>query len=276
MRRPLVALCLLAPALAAADSTVLGAELLGRLNPRGLAVEASVMRRLPVPDEESPLRRGRYLALGALADVNPAWAQLGPRLEWVPWAPVQLAAGYDLIAFYGANGSLLRLDSDRARYGAGELRALRSAERSGLAHRLFVEPALRARLGRLLLRSALELSAYRLAGRAGTYYESDHDLLVRERDLVLRLRTIAPVALWREGDVERLLLGPAHEYAAAARTGVSRHRLGAVLLLSPWPRRWGLDRPRLGAFGGILLADRNRRGQPFVLLSLAADLDWPD
>lgn len=268
-----VLLALAAAGAPAEGRTILAADLYGRANPQGISLDLEAARRWETPDGEGPLLRGRYLAAGCALSVNPAWTQIGPRVEWVPWAPLQLAAGYDLLGLYGANGTLLRLPSDGAPFGSSELSALRGQERSGWAHRAFVQPVVRARVGRLLLRSAQLVAWYRLAGRLGTYYESEFDTLLRERDLVFQSRTTATFELWRDGAEAELLLGPGYEYTRASRTGVERHRAGAVLFWVPADRRWGLDRPRLLAWTGLDLADRNRRGQPFLVLGLGADLD---
>jgi hypothetical protein len=271
----LAALLLALPAAAAragGGRTVVSADLYGRLNPPGISLELEALRRWDRPDGASLLERGRHLAAGALLSANPAWTQAGPRVEWVPWAPLELAAGYDLLAFYGANGSLLRLPSDAAPFGPGALDALRGQERSGLAHRAFVEPALRARVGRLVVRSAQLLAWYRLAGRSGTYYESEFDTLLRERDLLFRSLTTATFELWSAGEEATLLLGPAYEYTRAGRTGVERQRAGAALVWVLADRRFGVGRPRLLSLAGVDLADRNRRGQPFLVAGAGFDL----
>jgi hypothetical protein len=259
----------------AEERTTLSVDLYGRLNPVGLSLALGAARRWTEPDGEGPLRRGRYLTVGGELSANPAWTQIGPRMEWVPWAPLQLSAGYDLLAFYGANGSLLQVSGDAAPFGPGALESLRGQERSGLAHRVLVEPVLRYRAGRLVLRSAMLVAWYRLAGRPGTYYESELDTLLRERDLVAQSRTTATFELWRSGADATLLLGPAYEYTRAGRTGVERHRAGGVVLWVPADRRFGLDRPHLIAWAGLDVADRNRRGQPFLVLGLGGSLDFP-
>jgi hypothetical protein len=254
--------------------TVLSGDLYGRANPAGITLELELTRRWPEADGEGPLRRGRYLAAGGLLSANPAWTQVGPRVEWVPWAPLQLSAGLDLLGFYGANGSLLRLPSDAAPFGPGALRALEGQERSGLAERAFLEPVARARLGPLVLRSSQLIAWYRLSGSAGTYYESEFDTLLRERDLLFQSRTTATLELRRTGAEATLLLGPGYEYTRGGRTGVERHRVGAVLFWVPADRLLGLDRPRLLAWTGLDLADRNRRGQAFAVLGIGADLGY--
>ncbi len=270
----LVALLALAAAPAHGDGrTVLSADLYARWNPLGLTASLEAARRRDRPDGDGPLLRGRYLRAGAALSVNPAWVQVGPRVEWVPWAPLQLVSGYDLFGFFGAYGTLLRLSSDRAPFGRSALDARSGEERSGLAHRLFVEPTLRVRAGRLLFRSANTLAGYRLAGREGTYYESEYDTLLRERDLLFQSRTTVTAELSRQGSGPSLLVGPAYEYTRAARTGVERQRLGALVFWVPAARAFGLDRPRVLVFGGVNLVDRNRNGEPFGILGLGADLD---
>jgi hypothetical protein len=242
----------------------LALDLYARANPLGLSLEAEARRRWVQPDGEGVLAQGRHVQAGALLGVNAAWTSLGPRLEWIPIAPLQLLAGYDAMAVYGANGSLLRLPGDDAPFGASDLSARRRDERSGLVQRAFLTVVPRLRVGRLVLRSSNQLLAYRMAGAAGTYYESEFDTLLRERDLVFQSRTAATWEAWRGAGEATLLAGPVHELTRAVRTGVVRQRAGGVLYFVPWHERWGLSQPRLVLLAGLDLQDRNRRGQPFV------------
>jgi hypothetical protein len=277
MRRLPATAAALAALLAAGPSRAaprdgLAADLYARLNPLGLSLEAEGQRRWAVPDGEGITTRGRYLQAGALLAVCGAWVSLGPRAEAVPWAPLKLAAGYDALAVYGANGALLRLSGDDAPFGRGALDALRGAERGALVQRAFVQATGRLRLGPVVVQSANLLAAYRMAGAAGTYYEAEYDTLLRERDLLLQDRTTALWEAWRGTGEAVLLAGPAYELTRAVRTAVQRQRLGAVLYAVPWPERWALLRPRLLLFLGVNLEDRNRRGQPFAAAGLGFDL----
>ena len=55
-------------------------------------------------------------------------------------------------------------------------------------------------------------------------------------------------------------------------TGLSRTRAGASTLFVPAERWANLNRPRLFASGGFNVSDPNRKGEPFFVFGMGADL----
>ena len=262
-----------APALPRDATTTLSADAIGRYGPRGISVSAGVARRWTRDDGPSPLARGRYAQVGAVLGLNPAWTQGTLAAEWVPVAPLQLVLQYDAFAFFGAYGALLRLPSPDSRFGAGEISALGGAERTGVGHRLLFTPVLRAKLGRVVVRSQTDLAWYRLSDAKGWYYESEYVTILSENDWLVANRTAVLVELWRGAGSATLLAGPMYDVTRAGAARIVRQRAGAAAFWSPAARWLGIDRPRVYALAGVHLSDRNLQGKPFAVIGLGGDLD---
>ncbi len=79
--------------------------------------------------------------------------------------------------------------------------------------------------------------------------------------------------LWRGAGDETFLIGPTYDVTFAGAAGIVRQRLGAAVYWAPGARWLGFDRTRAYALAGVNLSDRNRKGEPFVVLRLGGDLD---
>jgi hypothetical protein len=257
----------------AGTRTTVHADAAARLAPNGVMLFAGVLRRWSVADGDGALLRGRHLEFGGAVGVNPAYTQGGAHVEWVPIAPLQLRAQYDLYGFFGANGALLRFPSASSRFGDDQIKAARGSETSGIGQRLLFSPVLRARLGRVLLRSQTDIAWFALSSTAGWFYEWEYDTLLARRDLLVSNRTTVLFELWRGAGEATVLAGPGYEVTHAAKADITRQRAEGVLFWSPVDALGSFARPRLFAVAGVNLVDRNRRHDPFAVLGLGADLD---
>jgi hypothetical protein len=253
-----------APARVLAEAfTVANVDLFARANPTGLALAAELTRRELLPDGPSVLTRGRYLEASALAELRPDGIEGGFSAAFVPIAFLELRAGFELSWFFGEYGSLLRFESRNAPFGDAVLDSLRGEEKTGVAERLYAAPVLRLRLGGLLLRNEATLSWYRMSSISGWYYESEHDTLLAEQDLLFEDRIAVLVeARGVEGEVP-LRVGPFYELTTAVRSGLTRERLGALVAYTPRTSSLGWH-PHLFAMLGVDVEDRNRRGELFA------------
>ncbi len=257
----------------AATRTTVSADAFARAAPDGAMLVTGVRRRWGAEDGDSALLRGRYFEVGASMGVNPAYSEATARLEWVPIAPLQLRAQYDLYGFFGANGALLRFPSASSRFGAAQIKAAGGSETSGLGHRLLFSPVLRARVGPIVLRSQTDLAWFALSSSEGWFYEWEYDTLLARRDLVVSNRSTLFFELWRGAGEATLLAGPGYEVTHAARAGITRQRAEGVLFWTLADGLGFLARPRLFAMAGVNVVDRNRQGDPFAVLGVGADLD---
>jgi hypothetical protein len=264
-----------APWRAAAEATtIVSLDGVGRVGPAGVMLSAGVARRWLQDDGPSSFAQGRYFQLGLTAGTNPAYAQGSLAAEWVPLAPLQLRLQYDAFSFFGTNGSLLRVPSAGSKFGEAEIDSLSGREESGLGQRVMLNPVLRARFGRVVLRNESEVSWYRMSSRTGWYYEWEHDTLLGESDWLVANRTTAFVELWRGAGEATLLIGPTYDVTRAGQSDITRHRVGAAAYFEPAGRWLGFDRVRFFAMAGANVVDRNRQGEPFAIFGLGGDIQF--
>ncbi len=253
--------------------TTLSADVVARAAPDGVMLFTGAARRWSAEDEDSPFLRGRYLEVGASVGVNPAYGQGAVHVEWVPLAPLQLRAQYDLYGFFGRAGALVHFPSRGAPFGDSEVKARAGSETSGMGQRLLLSPVLRARAGPVVLRSQTDLAWFALPRTASWTYEWEYDTLLADRDLVVSNRSTVLFELWRGTGQATLLAGPGYELTHAAKADITRQRAEGVLFWSPADALGPLARPRLFAVAGVNLVDRNRRDEPFAVIGAGADLD---
>lgn len=271
---PLAASLLIAAAMArAAPDTADGGRLSlqagAAVGPYGARVRAGWSETRALPGE-GILWRGREASAGGTVGVTPASAQLGLEASIVPIAFLELRARYEVTGYAGMLGSLWRAPSRHAPFDDGDIE--RSRARPGVRHTLLLAPALRARLGRLVLRNETDLSFIALSRRSGWYRLPEEDTLVAPRDLIVSDQLAALVEAWRGRGEAGLLLGPAAEITWAARADLTRVRLGGIAVLTLSDRLGTLSRPRLFASAGVAARDRNRAGEPFAVVGMSADL----
>jgi hypothetical protein len=253
--------------------TTFSTDFVARVAPGGVMLSTGVARRWSARDEDSLLLRGRYLEVGATVGVNPAYSQGSVHVEWVPVAPVQLRAQYDIYGYFGANGALIHFPSAGASFGDAELKAAAGSETAGMGQRLLLSPVLRARAGPVVLRSQTDVACFALPQTSAWTYEWEYDTLLADRDLVVSNRSAVLLELWRGAGEATLLAGPGYELTHAARADITRQRAEGVLFWSPADVFGLLSRPRLFAVAGVNLVDRNRSHEPFAVIGAGADLD---
>jgi hypothetical protein len=136
-----------------------------------------------------------------------------------------------------------------------------------------LSPVVRARAGRVVLRSQTDLAWYALSSAAGWYYEPEYDTLVARRGFVIANRTAVLFELWHGANEATLLVGPAYEVTHSTTADLTRQRAEGVVFWSPVETLGPVARPRLFVLAGVNLVDRNRRHDPFAVLGVGVDLD---
>lgn len=240
-------------------------DAMARANPDGVMVFGGAFHRLG--DE------GRYLQAGLSAGVNPAYGQLSVPTEWIPAAPLKIAARYDFFKYYGGNSGLLSFPASDSLYGTRQRDALAGREESATAHRFMLQPTLRAKFGRILAQNQTDIARYRFLGKGPFFLELEYDTLLSSPDTLIVNRTQLLYAHWREPQSLLLAYGPFFEFQRSQGSGLERARLAALAYLTPSERLWLLSRPRFYLLTGINLKDRNRRQQLFLVAGLTAEFD---
>jgi hypothetical protein len=239
----------------------------GSMGPVGASVQAGWFRRWALPQGEGMLWRDRDAQAGMTLGATPAFAQLGVEASAVPIAFLELRARYDVSGYFGAFATLWRAPSRHAPFGDARLRDAEG--KPGMGHRLLLAPALRARVGPLILRNEADLSLIALSRGRGWYREPQDDTLVASRDVILADQIAALVEVGRG----RVLAGPSAQITWAARADLTRVRVGGIGVLTLTERLGAFSRPRLFVWAGMATRDRNRGGEPFVVAGLTGDVN---
>ena len=213
----------------------------------------------------STLYRGTYQQAALDLNLSPAFAEVGPALEFRPMNLFVYRIGYQALYFWGTLGYPLSFDSADADYSEAVIDRLEEegAEETGLAHRLYFAQTIQAQLGSLVIRNQAQGFAHFFPEQdfEGPYIrERMYDMLQSNFD-GMGVNTLAVLwQPWSRGDSARVLLGPYHEVAFAARARTRRHRVGLLFLAIPrdiYARR--LYVPRVYIQVGNNLVDQNRQ-----------------
>ncbi len=248
----------------------LHADAFFRYNPSGVMLLVGGYHRwVHAKDEETGGPRA-YAQAGAAAGINPAYGQLAVHAEWMPAAFVKIRVQYDLLGFFGTNGSLLSFPSEDEKFGDDEVDALSGQEESGFGHRFMFQPVLQYRIGRLVLRNRTDLACYLLNGRGPYFFEWEYDNLVEDGGVLLNNVTQLLLQAWHGEGAARLLAGPFYQFTRAEST---RQRTGMQVFYVPSDALWFADRPRAFLRAGVNLEDRNREDEFFAVMGLGFDLD---
>jgi len=234
--------------------------------------------------DDDPLFDNLYLDGGGEALLIPTSPALRLGVEWMPLAAVVLKGSFTTFLYTGAAlglGHGLSFDGPDAPFDDATFSARRGEEQATLAHRPALSLRLRGNAGPVVLDSETELGAWYVQGPAGEYwYEPGYDLLIArgELDAVISNRSALLFQLFAgaPGSGTMLLAGVGNEYARAYRSGLSRDRLGAVVIWVPFPRLWGASRPTVVASAGVTLSHKHRRHDPWGQLVLSFGWDLHD
>lgn len=243
---------------------------IARANPPALALIAGADHHRVLGTNE--LGEQTYLDVGGGFMASPAYVAPKVHLEVSPHPVVAIRVQYDLLAFYGANRGLLSFASRSAPFGESELSA--GDARSGLGHKGMLQLKFHHVLGPALLRGTADAAYYGMISRKGDgdyYYESEHDTLVKQNDVIVTTRAEALLAVWHSGRDTFLFLGPLYEGCATIRTDLDRQRVGGTLVLTQL-RPGTLGRPTVGLEAGVNVSDPNRAGQAYGMVALGTTL----
>lgn len=253
--------------------TTLNADLATRLNPNGIMLTVGGYRRWSGGKDTDTDYPSPYLQGGLALGVNPAYAQAALHGEWMPATFVILRLQYDLYGFFGTNGALLSFPVADARFGKGELDALKGKEERGLGHRIMFQPTLRAKAGPVIVRNQTDLAFFSFGGKGPFFYEWEYDTLLKDGDLLVANRTQILLEAWKGRKDAMLLAGPFYDVTRASEAGLTGQKTGVGLYWVPAESLRSLDRPRIYSQAGVNLENRNRKGEAFFVLGCGFDFD---
>ncbi len=249
------------------------ADILGRYNPNGVVFYAGGAYRFLKRWHEQYKTYDHYLQAGVLTGINPAYAQAGVFLEWLPAAFAVLRLQTDTFGFFGANAGLLSFPTAQASYSDRAQQRRRGDEEVSWGQRVIGQFTLRAKIDRLVIRNQTDLGGYWFGGQGAFVLEMEYDILMRTADVLIADRPALLLDCLNGPQGETLLLGPFYDIAYSLRAESRHQRLGVMLYTEPWVSLGRFDRPRFYLMTGTHVESNARPWGVFVLAGIGSDFD---
>lgn len=249
----------------------------GTLNPRAAGAFVGLRRHWVYHHDERRLFDGLWLDVGTewvlSASIRP-----GVFVEWLPIKILKLKLQYEVWGWLGVQTGLghgLVFADARAPFDPDTLKARQGEERPGFGQRLTLLPTLQLKLWRIIAFSTAELAAWYVHGDGGYWLEPINDNLVKRGaiDGVFKNTAFLLFQVYGEGDA-LVLVGVQDEYVHSFSAGLSRHRLGLVMSVTPFAELWGVNRPTLLGLLGVNLEDENRRHGLYAAVAIRLEMDF--
>ncbi|MCP4678061.1 MAG: hypothetical protein GY854_21620 [Deltaproteobacteria bacterium] len=250
---------------------IVHADLVGFINPLGVAAFAGGLFRHPYDYSERFEMVWSHIQAGAYLGVNPAYAQLAAHMEWMPILPIQLHLEYDHFRYFANFGALLSFDSPDAHFGDEVQKERKGEEELGNAHRVLFRPILKAMVGPVVIRNVTDLAFYHFDGEGPYFFEWEYETLLEKNDMIVLNRTEVMLQAWSGGASAVFLIGPYYEITHAVLTEVQRQRVGGLFLWIPSDSLGALGQLRVFAQFGANMQDRNRKNEFYTLFGVGSD-----
>jgi hypothetical protein len=260
-----------APAPSAGARVIGQFDAMGRVNPPGEALSGGVAYRSVLAYDDARHHERAAWEIGAGVIVTPAFVEPGVHAELVPLPFLALRAEGNAFAFLGANLGLARFPAANSAFGDAQLAT--APVRATTGERAAGTLTLRTEIGRFVPRNETTVAYYHFEDAGPYIYENENDTLLAPSDGLLVNRTQLLVEAWRGGKDATLLVGPSYEQVRTFSTALDRGRAGAVASWVPADAWGALRRPRVLVLAGFDVVDPNRRGQPYALLGIGADVE---
>jgi hypothetical protein len=247
-------------------------DILGLYNPLGIAGLGGVLFRHPYSFSEQYQMVWAYIQGGVDVGVNPAYAQVGAHVEWMPLIILQLRLAYDFIGYFGNWGALMSFDSSEAPFGDEVVFEEREGqEELGAAHRFLFRPILRAKFDPVVIQNTTDIAWYIFNGDGPYFLEWEYDTLLAKSDSAIYNRTDLLLEAWTGDGDAAFLLGPLYELTHSVHTDVSRQRFGWLFFLIPYHSLGAFGQVRIFSQLGVNLQDRNRKNEFYALFGIGSD-----
>ena len=214
-----------------------------------------------------------FFRAGAAVNLSPAYAEIGPEIEFQPIRVFSLRAAYLGAYNFGTFKYILGYDNPNPVTRDDELDLIADQAQSGMSHRLEIQPTFQVALGKIAMRNTFTYQRLWYPGEsfAGPWLrESSYDRIIHNDGdailanlLILMYQVADPDGPAGDGTA---YVGAFHEWARGVGAQDNRHRVGLMGLYVP-AHRWGkVYRPRLILQAGYNVVDRdNGRDNRFFL-----------
>ncbi len=209
-----------------------------------------------------------HVGLGVQTIACPGYLQQGALFEWMPALFLVFRLRYDIYGYLGAFGEVLSYDSPPDHFMESDLNDRKGDEESAFGQRVFFQPTLRGKVGRVSFQSQTDIAWYDTAARGPYVFNWDYETFTALRDIIIENRTDVLLAL-QEGEGESgFMFGPQYTFTWTPTTALKRHRVGVSVYWVPRDRKY-----KNGYFWAYLASGVNIRaaleqGSPYLLLVL--------
>jgi hypothetical protein len=160
-----------------------------RYNPLGLVNEHTTGYRLQLFDKDSKILSDSYLGAKVHTWVTPAYARIGPRIEFQPAALLNLAASYEFVGYFSTFGLMQSFPSPTSDYSDTRIDELEDQETNYTTIGQFVtlSALLQAKAGPIAVRNNVQFfwADYDLRAGDRVFYSQMLDILQADRGWAL-------------------------------------------------------------------------------------------
>ena len=243
-----------------------------RATPIGLSHASDTGYRFPLFDSDSDLLDGTHIDAGVATNLSPSYGWIGPYVELLPVAVLNLRASFQAMGYFGTFGYLyLPGDDPEGSDGDWSDEALDRAWDDGLGEsaggwKLELQATPQIMVGPVVATVETDFSHINM-GVDDAYYEPFYDLFFEPTDqLVVTRPTVGYLMDMEEG---HLLIGARWERAWVRQAEIVRDTAGLVF-------NWGVPSsllawgdPSVAGFGGVFLDHPTRGGvSPYFGMSV--------
>ncbi len=183
-----------------------------RVNPLGLLYEGRLMYRFRLYESPSMALRDNFIGLGAMAILSPAFAEIGPYIEFQPLTVLGFWATYMYSQYFRTFGLFQSFPSPNSNFSDTEIRRLADLPRTDAqanyvtgGGQLIIGADFQVKVWQIMLRSKARLvrSSYRMRAGDTVFYEQFYDVLAPNNGWFL---TNDADLLWQRDD-SKLFIG---------------------------------------------------------------------
>lgn len=241
-------------------------------NNAGLQEAIDVSRRFSLTTSKDALLSDAHLSLGGSLMATPAGVRGGAWLEVAPLSVLSVRAGVEPGRYFGAFHAL----SSFAQRDDDFTPDARKAQNNAMAAstlRVYLNPVAQARIGRVAVRTSLNVEHWSSTADGPYYYEPTRDtLLASNGDTVLAWSSVI-LREWTRSHGGVWSIGPSHSLMRVHRSAFNQvQKVGLVSSYQAAGRHYGVNRPSLTVQATYFVDDPSKQGQWGASLQVAFSL----
>jgi hypothetical protein len=244
----------------------------GSLNPPGLLARAPFQWRWRTTTSSSPILSDAHVAVGVTPELSPSYTRLDAWVEAAPLSIFSVRAGIVPTYYFGTFGSLVSFADYRGPFDWKAIQARAGDARAAAALRMYANPTLQVRVGRVAAASSGILERWRADVPGPLFYEVYRDTLIAAAGGTVGF--VSNVAVYEvPAGAGKVSAGALHDLTYVfAFPGNRIQRIGPVVMYEAGWSWLGIRRPRFILNVGYYLQDPSKKGQGYYLAAVTVPL----